>query len=251
MPESGRTATYVRRSTAKQETEHQRESIREWLDQHELRPGDVEAFEEQASGASAERDRFNELVEAIEADEFDDVVIWEISRIARKGVLAQHFFDACEDHDVTIHVTNGSVRKIEPDGHGRLVADIIAAVAAEERRSLIRRTEAGIQRAKREGKWVGQVPVGFVRVDGYLRPNLSPDYDDGETGYHDVVDALEEIEAGGSYRSVADETPNVTRQTLMNIDKDGERRAWYLGGDIDDDRVRAATESLAEQALSR
>ena len=240
----GRTATYVRRSTAKQETEHQRESIREWLDQHDMRVGEVDTYEEQASGASADRDRFNDLVDAIKANKYDDVVIWEISRIARKGVLAQQFFDACEERNVTIHVTNGSVRKIEPDGHGRLVADIIAAVAAEERRSLIRRTEAGLQRAKRQGKWVGQVPAGFVRVDGYLRPNMSPDYDAGEAGYHDIVDALEKIESGESYRSVAQETPNVTRQTLMNIDKDDERRAWYLDGEIEDDRVQNAVESV-------
>lgn len=245
MVRSGRTATYIRRSTAQQETEHQRTAIREWLDQHDLRVGDVDTFEEQASGASADRDEFQALIDAIEAEKYDDVVVWEISRIARKGFLAQQFFDACEDHDVTIHVTNGSVRKVEPDGHGRLVADIIAAVAAEERRSLIRRTEAGVRRAKEQGKWVGQVPAGFITVEGYLRPNLSPEYDAGETGYHDIVDALEQLEAGASYRGVAKETPNITRQTLMNIDKDEDRRQWYTGGDVDDDRVAEAVSSIS------
>lgn len=246
MVKSGRVATYIRRSTAKQETEHQRSSIGEWLDDHDLQPGVVDAYEEQASGASADRDQFHALVDAIEADEYDDVVVWEISRIARKGFLAQRFFDAAEDSDTTIHVTNGSVRKVEPDGHGRLVADIIAAVAAEERRSLIRRTEAGIRRARDQGKWVGQVPAGFITVEGYLRPNLNPDYEEGETGFHDIVDALEELEAGDSYRSVAKETPNVTRQTLANIDSDEDRRAWYLAGTADDDRVQAAVEGVDE-----
>lgn len=57
---------------------------------------------------------------------------------------------------------------------------------------------------------------------------------------HDIVDALEQLEAGESYRSVANETPNVTRQTLMNIDNDDERRAWYLDGEIEDKRVSEA-----------
>lgn len=244
MVKSGRVATYIRRSTAKQETEHQRSSIREWIEAHDLQPGEVDAYEEQASGASADRDEFQTLIDAIEGDEYDDVVVWEISRIARKGFLAQRFFDAAEDSDTTIHVTNGSVRKVEPDGHGRLVADIIAAVAAEERRSLIRRTEAGIQRARDQGKWVGQVPAGFITIDGYLRPNLNPDYENGETGYHDIVDALEELEAGESYRSVAKETPNVTRQTLANIEGDEERRSWYIEQEADDERVAEALESF-------
>jgi len=99
---------------------------------------------------------------------------------------------------------------------------------------LIEKTRAGIARARKEGKWVGSVPTGFVTVDGYLRPNQSPDYDNGETGFHDVVDALERIETGESYRAVARETPNITRQGLMGLYKD--RREWYLG-EPDDERV--------------
>jgi DNA invertase Pin-like site-specific DNA recombinase len=237
-------AVYIRRSTAEQEEQHQRDSINDWLEQHDLQLGDVDVYAEQASGASENRTEFQELIDEIERDGYSDVVVWEISRLARKGFQAQRFFDACENNKVTIHVTNGSVRKVEPDGHGRLIADIIAAVAAEERRSLIRRTEAGVKRAKDEGKWVGQVPIGFKRVDGYLRPNLNPDHEEGETGYHDIADALERIEAGESYRSVATATPNVTRQTLMRISKDEERRQWYLGGDAEDDRVANALQEV-------
>lgn len=246
MSQTSGFAVYIRRSTADQDDEHQRESIRGWLRDRDLSVGSVDVFAEQASGASADRDQFQELITAIENEDYSDVVVWEISRIARKGFLAQRFFDACEDNDTTIHVTNGSVREVEPDGHGRMVADVIAAVAAEERRSLIRRTKAGMDRAKREGKWVGQVPAGFVRVDGYLRPNLHPDYSEGETGYHDIVDAIREIMAGGSYRSVAKSTPNVTRQTLMRIHQDDERRSWYLDGTPTDDRVQSALEAMSE-----
>lgn len=240
-------AVYMRRSTAEQDETHQRDDIVSWLEQRDMRIGDVELYTDQASGADPDRDDFTELIDTIENGGHTDVVVWEISRIARKGFLAQRFFDACEDHGVTIHVTNGSVRRIEPDGHGRMVADVIAAVAAEERRTLIRRTKSGIRRAKSEGKWVGQVPAGFVRVKGYLRPNLSPDYSEGEAGYHDIVDALESIDNGQSYRGAAAETPNVTRQTLMNIHKDDERRAWYLDGEPEDERVAAALAEKPEE----
>jgi DNA invertase Pin-like site-specific DNA recombinase len=171
----------------------------------------VDVFAEQASGASGDRDEFRQVIDGIEAGEYTDVVVWEISRLARKGLLAQEFFDACEDAGVVIHITNGSVREVRPDGTGRLIADIIASVAAEERRSLIRRTKSGIKRARKEGKWVGQVPAGFIRADGYLKPNLDPDYDAGESGFYDLADALERLEVGESYRAVAADTPNVSR----------------------------------------
>lgn len=228
----GETAAYIRASTDEQTDEHQYDSIRDWGDSHDIDIADIDIYAEQASGASTDRDQFEELLEEIEDESYSKVVVWEISRIARKGTQAQRFFDSCEEAQTTIHVTNGSIRTIEPDGHGRLIADIIAAVAAEERRSLIRRTKAGIQRAKEQGKYVGQPPAGFVvDDDGNLRPNLQPDYDGGETGYLDMQDALEDIDDGESYRAAAGSTPNVTRQTLSNIDNDEDRREMYFDDD--------------------
>ena len=42
------------------------------------------------------------------------------------------------------------------------------------------------------------------------RPTVDPDYESGDTGFLDVVDALEKIDAGERYRTVAEDTPNVT-----------------------------------------
>ncbi|MFC4551804.1 MULTISPECIES: recombinase family protein [Halorussus] len=237
-------AVYIRRSTADQDDEHQRDDIVDWLDRHNLVLGDVDLYADQASGSTAERDQFLALVEGIEHGDYSDVVVWEVSRIARKGLLAQRFFDAAEDSETTIHVTNGSVREIRPDGTGRLVADIIASVAAEERRALIRRTQSGQRRARQQGKWLGQVPAGFARDDGYLKPNIDPDYAEGETGYFDIAEALDAIDRGESYNAVAKRTPNVTRQTLSNIDQDDERRCWYTDATSDDERVDDALDSV-------
>ena len=238
-------AVYVRRPTEQQSDQHQLDDIRRWLEYNEIEMGDVETFVETASGASGSRPEFRQLIEDVETGEVSDVVVWEISRIARNGLLAQEFFEACEDAGVTIHVTDGAVRRVEPDGHGRLVADIVAAVAAEERRRLIERTQSGQRRAREEGKWLGQVPTGFCRSeDGYLKPILDPDHDGGETGFFEVVDALGKIDDGASYRATARDTPNVTRQTLSTIYQDEERRGWYLDQDAEDDRVDEAIQSL-------
>lgn len=247
MTDFAAVAIYVRRSTEEQSDEHQLADISDWLDNHDLEIGDVDTFSEQASGASDQRDEFADLIDAIEARDYSDVVVWEISRLARKGLLAQKFFDACEESETVIHVTNGSVREVRPDGTGRLIADIIASVAAEERRTLIRRTKSGIKQARKQGKWVGQVPAGFMRVDGYLKPIMDPDYDEEEEiGFMDVANALERIDAGESYRSVSMDTPNISRQGLMKIHKDEDRRTWYLDQEAEDDRV---DEALTEVSI--
>jgi DNA invertase Pin-like site-specific DNA recombinase len=237
-------AVYIRRSTKEQSDEHQVEDVTDWLNRHDLRIGDVEMYTDQGSGASNDREDFSRLIGDIESGLITDVVVWEISRIARNGTLAQKFFDTCEDAGVTVHITNDAVRRVEPDGHGRLVADIVASVAAEERRRLIERTKSGIETARKQGKWVGQVPAGFTTVDGYLKPNLNPDYDADETGFFDMYDAIEQIENGESYRGTAKSTPNVTRQTLMRIHKDEERRAWYFDESPENEHVDDALDEV-------
>lgn len=236
---------YIRRSTAEQEDQHQHEDIRDWLNERDLTLGEVEVLSEQASGASSSREGFQNLIDRINTGEVDHIVVWEISRIARKGKLAQEFFDACENNEATVHITNGSISEIQPDGTNRLIADIIAAVAAEERRSLIRRTKSGVSRAQSEGKWLGNVPLGFRRDDeGYLQPILDADRDDGEVSYIEVQEAIERVENGESYNSVADSLP-ITRQGLSKIHQDDGRRAWYINGEADDERVQEAIDQAS------
>lgn len=235
---------YIRRSTDTQEDQHQHDDIKEWLSERDLSLGDVDVLAEQASGASSSRNEFQKLINRINRGDVDHIVVWEISRIARKGKLAQKFFDACEENQATVHITNGSISEIQPDGTNRLIADIIAAVAAEERRSLIRRTKSGVSRAQSEGKWLGNVPLGFRRDDeGYLQPIIDANRDEGEVSYLEVQEALERVENGGSYNSVAESLP-ITRQGLSKIHQDEERYMWYVGGNAEDDRVQEAIDDV-------
>lgn len=59
-------------------------------------------------------------------------------------------------------------------------------------------------------------------------PSSIPNYSEGETGYWDMAEAVETPNAGESYRSVAEGTPNVTRQALSSIMNDPDRVDWYL-----------------------
>ena len=119
------------------------------------------------------------------------MVVWEISRLARLGSIYQRFFECCEDAETTVAITDGWIEEVRPDGTGKLIADISAAVAEEERHRLIKRVEAGVERAQDQGKWLGALPKGFERDDdGYLHVLLDPDQDAGEVGYLEVRRAL-------------------------------------------------------------
>lgn len=242
MGKSDRIGTYIRPSTERQDDQHQRDSINQYIDDENLPRDRVEQYVDIESGSNDEREQFNDLLDAIRDDEFDHVIVWEISRISRRGATLQEFFDACEEHGVTIHITDGAVEKVKPDGTGRFVADIVGMVYQQERRQLIRRVKAGVKRAKDQGKWVGNLPAGFRRDDnGYLQPIVEPD--DGEDSYVEIVDAIERLEDGDSYRSVA-KTLSISRQGLTNIHQDPERKRWYLDGESDDERVSQALEEV-------
>jgi DNA invertase Pin-like site-specific DNA recombinase len=239
-------ATYIRASTDTQETAHQRTAINDWLTDHEVDNQDVDRYADLGhSGSDPGRKQFSALIDAIETGQYEYVIVWGISRLARLGSIYQRFFERCEDADTTVVITDGWVEEVRPDGTGKLIADISAAVAEEERRRLIKRVEAGVARAQDQGKWLGNVPIGFERDDdGYLQVLLNPDRDAGEVSYLDVRRAIERIDADESYRSVASDVPNLARTTLMSVHKDAERRQWYLGAEADDDRVNAALDPI-------
>ena len=241
-----RIATYIRASTDTQETAHQSTAIDAWLDEHDVAPDDVDRYADLGhSGSDPGREQFSTLIDAIETGQYEYVVVWEISRLARLGSIYQRFFECCEDARTTVAITDGWIEEVRPDGTGKLIADISAAVAEEERRRLIKRVEAGVERAQDQGKWLGALPKGFERDDdGYLHVLLDADQDAGEIGYLEIRRAIERVDTGESYRTVARDLPNLTRQTLMNIHKNPERRRWYLETDATDERVDAALESV-------
>jgi DNA invertase Pin-like site-specific DNA recombinase len=235
-------ATYIRASTDTQETAHQRTAIDDWLTDHEVDTQDVDRYADLGhSGSDPGREQFSALIDAIETGQYEYVIVWEISRLARLGSISQQFFECCENAETTVVITDGWVKEVRPDGTGKLIADISAAVAEEERRRLIKRVEAGVARAQDQGKWLGNVPAGFERDDnGYLQVLLDPDRDAGEVGYLDVRRAIERVDNEESYRSVASDVPHLARTTLMSIHKNDDRRQWYLRANADDERVDTA-----------
>jgi len=198
-----------RRKTSPHTSEHQRISktpstsattSTTGAERHDIGPADIDWYVDLAqSGSHPGRKQFLELTDNIDGGEYDRVIVWEITRLARLGSIYQRFFETAADAGCVVNITNGWIATVRLDGIGKLIADISAAVAEEERRKLISRVNRGVKRAKKEGKWLGEVPIGFERNgDGYLRPTLTPDQ--GDDGYLEIRNALEAIENGSSYR---------------------------------------------------
>lgn len=228
-----RYATYIHAPTDDQETSHQHDVINVCLSQHELDSSEVDQYVDLARfGTDPGREQFIDLVEAIQSENYEYVVVWEISRFARLGSIYQHFFEHCEDAGTTIANTDGWV---------------------EERRHLTKRIESGVSRAQREGKRLGRAPKGFRRDrNGHLQLIHEADRDAGEMSYLEIRAAIERIDNSESYRAVAADTLNVGRPTLMSIYKDSDRRAWYLDTEADDGRIdevlkqNSASENLTD-----
>ena len=241
--EADNTALYVRRSTYRQENEHQMNALSDWLAKHELEISDIvehdHLYSETGSGASNDRDELHRLLGDIENDEISHVAVWELSRIARAGAIAHQYFDTCEDHGATTHITDGHVREIRPNGDGRFVAEIFMSLYAEERRTLIRRIKYGQERAYRQDKWVGKPPLGFTTDDdGYLVPNLG--FNEERDGFFTIKNAIEDLAARRESFNSVSKRLKCSRNGITRVFQDDDARARYLDYDADDDRIEEA-----------
>jgi DNA invertase Pin-like site-specific DNA recombinase len=249
-----RVAIYERVSTADQDLETQRGVLREWTADHGLDYDDVvddgDRFVDFArSGTDTEREAFNDLVDELETGTYDAVVTWEISRIARLGLAYSRFMHAASENDVVVSIASGPVEHVLPDGTGKLIADIMAAIYENELRDLIRRMEAGQERALREGKWVGNVPAGFRVRDGYLevRHEADPRLDEDEDAltYWQVRAALKQVLVDDESYTAATEGIDLTYQSLANyVDDDRLLERYLAAHDLEDDRIDEALEDV-------
>lgn len=248
---SKRIAYYVRTSTKNQEKggDSQLGEIREWFDENDY---DFSAADEyvdlEQSGRDLSRDAFLELVEAVKDDQYEAVVMTEISRIARILSASADFIDSAVNTETTIFLRDEMIDSIEPDEPmSAFFAKQLALWYEEEAKQARRRALRGRREAIRQGKWDRRPPLGFRVSDGYLEPIIEPrEKDDGEseTSYLTVVAALERIDNGESYREAAEDS-GLNRVTLMDIYKNKERRGWYLDEEAEDERVQEALDNAS------
>jgi DNA invertase Pin-like site-specific DNA recombinase len=164
-------AIYARNSTSedKQNPESQLKPLRERC---EKEGWDYTIFQEFASGAKESRPELDKMLQRIRQKEFDAVLVWRLDRLGRSLKHLLQLIEEFNKKDVAFISLQEGFDTSTPQGE--LFFHIAGAFAQFERRLIQERINAGLDRAKAEGKKLGR-PKGSkdhkVRKKGgyYLR----------------------------------------------------------------------------------
>lgn len=146
-------ALYVRNSTNedRQNPETQLRPLRKRCEQEGW---EYVVFQEFASGAKESRPELNKMLQRIRTKEFDSIMVWRLDRLGRS---LKHLLQLVEEFKKKgvkfISLTEGFDTTTS---HGELFFSIAGAFAQFERRLIQERVNAGLERAKAEGKKLGR-----------------------------------------------------------------------------------------------
>jgi putative DNA-invertase from lambdoid prophage Rac len=185
-----RTFAYVRVSTSGQTTENQIQEIE--AAGFSIEPRRIIAETVSGSVALSQREGFIRLMDKLEAR--DVLVVTKLDRLGRNAIDVAATVAKLEELGVRVHcLALGGVDLASPAG--RMTMAVINAVAQFERDLLVERTQAGLARAKAEGKTLGR------------RASLS------ETRKKEVLQAL----ANGMSIAALARKFATSRQTIMRV----------------------------------
>lgn len=146
-----RTFLYARVSTTDQKTENQ--LIEAQAAGFSIEPHRV--IEETVSGSTSasQREGFNKLLERMESG--DRLIVSKLDRLGRDMIDLVQTVKRLEDKCIRVHCLALGGADLT-SASGKMTMGILAAVAQFERDQLIERTNAGLQRAKKQGKQLGR-----------------------------------------------------------------------------------------------
>ncbi len=146
-----RTFAYCRVSTADQTTDNQAREIEGAG--FKVDPKRIIAETVSGSVAAMERKGFAKLVDRLEYG--DILIVTKLDRLGRNAMDVRSTVDSLAQEGVKVHcLALGGVDLTS--AAGKMTMGVIAAVAEFERDLLVERTQAGLSRAKAEGKSLGR-----------------------------------------------------------------------------------------------
>ena len=146
-------AIYCRVSTADQSCERQERDLVAFAS----RAGDevVGLFKETGSGVRLDRAERKKVMALAQQRAIDAVLVTELSRWGRSTLDLLHTLEELEGRRVSVIAVNGMAFDLATP-HGRMMATLLAGLAAFERELLQERIRSGIAAAKARGKRLGR-----------------------------------------------------------------------------------------------
>lgn len=146
-----RTFLYCRVSTSDQSTDNQVREVESAG--YKVEPRRIVVETVSGSVPAMERRGFSKLLDRMEAG--DVLLVTKLDRLGRNAMDVRATVDRLAGEGIRVHcLALGGVDLTSPAG--RMTMQVIAAVAEFERDLLIERTQAGLSRAKAQGKTLGR-----------------------------------------------------------------------------------------------
>jgi DNA invertase Pin-like site-specific DNA recombinase len=117
----------------------------------------VGVFKETGSGARIDRAERKKVLGLAQRREIDAVLVTELSRWGRSTLDLLHTLKQLESWRVSVIAMSGLAFDLSSP-HGRMLATILAGIAAFERELIQERIRSGIAAAKARGKRLGRQP---------------------------------------------------------------------------------------------
>jgi DNA invertase Pin-like site-specific DNA recombinase len=153
-------AIYIRVSTKRQDTASQEPELRRWTESHE---GDSSWYHDTYTGTSMDRPGFRQLIRDMELGLVDTLVVWRLDRLGRTAKGLINLFDDLIRWKVNLISLKDGLDLVTPSG--RLMANILAGVAAFETEIRAERILAGQTAARGRGvRWGGSARGRRIKV---------------------------------------------------------------------------------------
>jgi DNA invertase Pin-like site-specific DNA recombinase len=156
MREMKNIAIYARVSTTGQETENQLQQLRDYANRRGLAITG-EYIDKGVSGGKTNRPQLDALMKHAKAVQFDGIVVWKFDRFGRSLL---HLVKTLDDlHALGIHFVSLTEAVDTSTPSGRAFFQVMGVMAEFERGLIVERVNAGLRRARKEGKTLGRPRV--------------------------------------------------------------------------------------------
>jgi DNA invertase Pin-like site-specific DNA recombinase len=155
---SARVALYLRVSTSEQTVENQRRELHAIADRHGWEV--VAEFADEGISGTKGRDRrpaYDRLGQGIARREFDRVAAWSVDRLGRSLQDLVAFLGELHAKGVDLYLHQQGIDTATPAG--KAMFQMMGVFAEFERAMIVERVNAGLARAKAQGKRLGRPQI--------------------------------------------------------------------------------------------